>query len=121
MLMLNPSTRIWVAVSTVDFRRGIDGLAEHCRVQLEYDPMSGALFVFRNKARTAIKILAYDGQGFWLCQKRFSVGKIKWWPSRHHPACPFAARELQVLLWNGTPDQADMADDWRPLKLSGGG
>lgn len=119
MLMLSPSTRIWVAISTVDFRRGIDGLAQHCRAQLNSDPMSGALFVFRNKARTAIKILAYDGQGFWLCQKRFSAGKIKWWPSPNEPLCPFAARELQVLLWNGSPNQADMADDWK--SVSGGG
>ena len=116
MLMLSPSTRIFVSVGPADFRCGIDGLAQFCRAHLASDPMSGALFVFRNKPRTSIKILAYDGQGFWLCQKRFSVGKIKWWPSNQEGVCPFAARELQVLLWNGSPNQAGMAEDWRPVK-----
>ena len=121
MLMTAPSTRILVASKPVDFRRGIDGLAQHCRAQLESDPMSGTLFLFCNKAKTDIKILAYDGQGFWLCQKRFSEGKIKCWPQSDQPISALAARQLQVLLWNGSPDQAAMAEDWRPLSLSGGG
>jgi transposase len=61
--------RIFVATELADFRRGIDGLAALCRQRLEQDPMSGCAFVFRNRRGTAIKILLYDGQGFWLCQK----------------------------------------------------
>jgi len=41
-----------------------------CQEQLQADPFSGRLFVFRNRRRTALKILAYDGRGFWLCQNQ---------------------------------------------------
>jgi transposase len=43
--------------------------------------MSGTLFLFRNRSGTAIKLLTYDGQGYWLCLKRFSQGKLQWWPT----------------------------------------
>jgi transposase len=68
MLQLSPQSRIFVAVEPVDFRRGIDGLGAICRQQLEQNPLHGAVFVFRNRRATAIKLLVYDGQGFWLCQ-----------------------------------------------------
>ena len=81
MIQVTPQMEIWMAVEAVDFRRGIDGLARVCREVLKADPFSGLLFVFRNKRGTAIKILVYDGQGFWLCQKRLSRGRFRWWPS----------------------------------------
>ena len=81
MIQVTPQMEIWMAVEAVDFRRGIDGLARVCREVLKADPFSGCLFVFRNKRGTAIKILVYDGQGFWLCQKRLSRGRFRWWPS----------------------------------------
>jgi transposase len=67
MIQLTPQMRILVAVEAVDFRRGIDGLSRVCRQVMGADPFSGWVFVFRNRRRTAIKILVYDGQGFWLC------------------------------------------------------
>jgi len=68
MIALTPQMRILVAVEPVDFRNGIDGLGGVCRRQLREDPLSGCVFVFRNRRGTAVKILVYDGQGFWLCQ-----------------------------------------------------
>ena len=70
MIQLTPQMKIKVAVEPVDFRKGIDGLAAVCRQVMASDPFSGQVFVFRNKRRTAIKILLYDGQGFGLFQKR---------------------------------------------------
>lgn len=72
MIQLTPQMRLLVAVAPVDFRRGIDGLCRLCREVLSADPFSGAVFVFRNQRGTSIKLLAYDGQGYWLCQKRLS-------------------------------------------------
>jgi len=72
MIQITPHMRILVAVEPIDFRAGIDGLVGACRQRLQADPFSGALFVFGNRARTAIKILVYDGQGFWLCQNQLS-------------------------------------------------
>lgn len=120
MLALAPTTHIWVAITPVDFRRGIDGVAQQVRACLEQDPMSGAMFVFRNRSCTAIKVLVYDGQGFWLCHKRFSSHRLRWWPTERQPAVSLAARELQVLIWNGKPDQAAMAEDWRKVSYVGG-
>ena len=71
MIQLLPQMKILVATKHVDFRRSIDSLVAYARGPLEQDPFSGTLFVFRNKSGTSIKLLAYDGQGFWLCQKRF--------------------------------------------------
>ena len=68
MIQITPHMRILVAVEPVDFRKGIDGLVAVCRQRLAADPLAGSLFVFSNRARRALKLLMYDGQGFWLCQ-----------------------------------------------------
>ena len=84
MIQITPQMRIMVAVEPADFRRGIDGLARLCKDVLKHDPFSGWVFVFRNRSATALKILVYDGQGFWLCHKRLSSGRFRWWPAGGH-------------------------------------
>jgi hypothetical protein len=69
MIQITPHMRILVAVQ-IDFRAGIDGLVNNCRKLLQADPFSGALFIFDNRGRTAIKVLADEGQGLWMCHKR---------------------------------------------------
>jgi transposase len=71
--------RIFVAVEPVDVRKGIVGLAAIVRT-LDLDPFDGCLFVFRSRSGASLKLLAYDGQGFWLCQKRLSTGAFRFWP-----------------------------------------
>ncbi len=116
MLQITPQMRVLVAVDPVDFRKGIDGLGGLCRVHLQHDPFSGCVFVFRNRRGTSIKLLVYDGQGFWLCQKRLSKGRFRWWPKSATDAVrELEARELQLVLWNGNPRQAAMAPMWRRL------
>ena len=82
MIQITPQMRILVAVEPVDFRRGIDGLAQVCRETLAADPFSGTVFVFRGRTGTSIKLLTFDGQGYWLCQKRLSKGRFRWWPGK---------------------------------------
>jgi transposase len=60
MLQLTPQSRVFLAREPADFRRGIDGLAALCRQQLGEDPMGGAIFVFRNRRGTSLKLLCYD-------------------------------------------------------------
>ena len=115
MLQLTPQSRIFVAVEPVDFRRGIDGLAGLCRQRLGQNPLTGAVYVFRNRRATAIKVLVYDGQGFWLCTKRLSSGCFHWWPSSEEACQTLSARELMILLWNGCPETAQLAADWRQV------
>ena len=113
MIQIAPQMRILVAVEAIDFRNGIDGLARICKSMLQRDPFSGCLFVFRNRRRTAIKCLAYDGQGFWLMQKRLSSGKFQYWPTDAVAAKRLEAHELQVLLAAGNPDAMQAAPAWR--------
>ena len=115
MLQLTPQSRVFIAIEPADFRRGIDGLAALCRQRLGEDPFAGAIFVFRNRRGSALKLLCYDGQGFWLCQKRFSQGRLSWWPSSAQASHRLSARALQILLWNGNPEAAALADDWRQV------
>ena len=108
--------RILVAIEPADFRKGIDGLAEVCRNHLQQDPFAGTVFVFRNRRATAIKIIAYDGQGFWLCQKRLSKGRFAYWPvSRTERTDLLEAHQLAVLLSGGNPATAKGVESWRPL------
>jgi len=116
MIQLTPHMKVLVAIEPVDFRGGIDGLARLCRQTLRVDPMSGAVFVFRNRRLTGVRILIYDGQGFWLCYKRLSAGRFKYWPkSEHEPAKRLRALELSVLLSSGDPCSIDAAPDWRSV------
>lgn len=119
MVQLAPQSRLFVATEPVDFRTGIDGLAALCRKVRAQEPLSGTIFVFRNRSGSTITILCYDGQGFWLCSKRLSQGRFRWWPHGHDARYRLAARELQILLWNGHPQQAQMAQDWRQLPSGG--
>jgi len=112
MLQISPTTRIFICNQFVDFRKGIDGLASICRNKLDQDPYQGALFVFRNRTRSSIRFLIYDGQGFWLCTKRLSKGKFQWWPGEQST---LDARQIQTLLWNGNPELARFSDDWRKI------
>jgi transposase len=116
MLQLAPQQRIYLAVEPVDFRRGIDALAALCRLKFEQDPFSGALFLFINRSRTSIKALVYEGDGMWLCLKRLSKQRFRWWPTQADPPLQaLAARQLQIILWNGNPERADLAPLWRPV------
>ena len=73
MLQITPQMKILVAVEPADFRCGIDGLARLCQQALHEDPFAGTVFVFRNRRGTALKVLMYDGQGFWLCHKKLET------------------------------------------------
>ena len=120
MIQLTPQMRILVAVQPADFRKGIDGLGGVCRRLLHEDPFSGCVFVFRNRRATALKILVYDGQGFWLCQKRLSKGRFQWWPDSAVEAIrELEARDLQLVVWNGDPSRGAMKPLWRGVRIGG--
>lgn len=116
MIQITPQMRILVAIEPLDFRNGIDGLSRVCRDVLKSDPFSGCLFVFRNKRGTAIKTLVYDGQGYWLCQKRLSKGRLRWWPKDGEGRLKhLLAHELQLLIWNGSPLAGAVAPMWKKV------
>ncbi len=117
MIQVTPQMRILVAVEPVDFRCGIDGLSKICRTILKTDPFSGYVFVFRNKRKTSIKILVYDGQGYWICQKRLSEGRFNYWVENGNEKLKrLAAHELQLMIWNGDIKSVNVAPLWKTIK-----
>ena len=64
MLSLPATVRIWLAAQPVDLRRSFDGLAAMVREGLRGDPLSGDIFVFRNKAADRIKLLVWEEDGY---------------------------------------------------------
>jgi transposase len=115
MLQLTPHSRIVLALAPVDVRKGIDSLTALCRQALGENPWGGAVYVFRNRSGTALKLLVYDGQGFWLCTTRLSPGRFQWWPTATTASVRLSARALTILLWNGFPERAQMAPEGRQV------
>lgn len=113
--------RILAAVEPADFRKGIDGLARLCRDELRSDPFLGAVFLFRNRRATSIKVLVYDGQGFWLCHKRLSSGRFRFWPAAEGGASQvLESYQVQLLLSGGNPAAGETAAPvWRRLNAVG--
>lgn len=116
LIQITPQLRILVAVEPIDARKGIDSLAQLCREKLAADPFSGCLFICRSRRGTAIQLLAYDGQGFWLATKRLSKGRFRWWPTADEPARVLRAHQAQLLLAAGNPD-ADAPPEWRKVSV----
>ena len=96
MIQITPQMRVLVAVEAVDFRKGIDSLAQLCRDKLAADPFSGCVWVFRSRRATSIKVLVYDGMGFWLATKRLSKGRFRWWPEGE---TELQAHQRRLHLW----------------------
>jgi transposase len=114
VIQITPQMRILVAIEPVDGRKGIDSLARLCQDKLRADPFSGCLFVFRSRRGTSIRILVYDGQGFWLAQKRLSQGRFVWWPSGKEPSRVLQAHQAQLLLAAANPE-IEAVPVWRKI------
>jgi transposase len=113
LIQITPQMRVLVAIEPVDGRKGIDSLARLCQAKLDEDPFSGCVFVFRSRSGTAIRLLTYDGQGFWLLQKRLSKGRFQWWPEASGASKPLEAYEAQLLLAAGDVSRVHAAPMWR--------
>jgi transposase len=96
MLTLSPAVRIYLATGATDLRRSIDGLAALVRERLVLDPLSGHLFLFRNRRGDRLKILAWDRSGFWILYKRLEQGTFAW-PTEARPG-PVEMRSSDLAL-----------------------
>lgn len=97
MIVPPAGTRIWIAAGITDMRRGFDGLAALVQTQLQADPFSGQLFVFRGRRGDRIKVLWWDGDGLCLFAKRLEHGKFVW-PQVTHGTVALTPAQLSMLL-----------------------
>ncbi len=117
MIQISAPMRVLVAIEPVDGRKGIDSLVRLCQETLAEDPFSGCVFIFRSRRGSSIRLLAYDGQGYWLAQKRLSKGKFVWWPEAATPAKRLEAYEAQLLIAAGDVSRVRAAPMWRRLHV----
>ena len=76
--LIETPTQIWIAVAPVDMRRGLDGLSMIVQQSLGHSPCAGSAFIFRNRAGNRLRLLLWDGNGVWLCQRRLHQGGFVW-------------------------------------------
>ena len=97
LLSLPTSVSIWLASQPTDLRKSFDSLAEVVRQHLQGDPLSGQLFVFRNKRADRVKLLYWDEDGYVLVYKRLEVGTFRF-PPASDASVQVRAADLQMLL-----------------------
>lgn len=102
MLTVPPAVRIYVATGPTDLRRSVDGLSAIVRESFGLDPLSGHLFLFRNRRCDRVKILVWDRSGFWVLYKRLERGTFAW-PEEGAEVLELEAAQLQLLLSGADP------------------
>ena len=109
MIALPAGVRVWLAAGATDMRTGFAGLAAAVQMQLEEDPFSGQLFVFRGRAGDRVKILWWSGDGMCLFAKRLERGRFVW-PQATNGGVSLSGAQLSMLL---------EGIDWRRVERAG--
>jgi transposase len=94
------NVQVWVGAAPIDMRRSFDGLAEHVRAFLGHDPLSGSMFVFRNRSSQRVKILWWDRDGLAIYYKRLERGTFQF-PSTGGQKSLAIDSETLIRLLNG--------------------
>lgn len=116
MIQIPANATVFVMHDAISFRNGIDGTSAITRLILEKEPLDGAFFIFRNKRGQCLRILYYDGSGYWLATKRLSKGTFNsCWPKGPGKCQNLLVRELQVLIWAGDPASCRFPELWRKV------
>ena len=115
MIQFPANAKVIVMHEAISFRNGIDGTVAVARLVLKKEPMDGAFFVFRNKLGQMLRILYFDGGGYWLCTKRLSQGRFSAWPKGEGPCSGLLSRELSILIWGGDPASCHFPSLWRQV------
>jgi transposase len=98
MLSLPPAVGIWVSTQPADLRKSFDGLAVLVEQWLAADPLSGHVFVFRNKAGDRVKLLVWDGDGYVIYYKRLEEGTFRFPMAGDQASVAIRAADLLMLL-----------------------
>lgn len=90
--------RVYLACGKTDMRKSINGLIVIVESCFRLDPFDEAVFVFCNRGRDRVKILEWDGDGFWLYFKRLEKGRFRWPEQGEDATLTLTAEELSTLL-----------------------
>lgn len=118
MLVFSPNSKVYLSLSTVDFRRQIPGLKKWIQNELKQNPMSGAYFIFFAKNRKALKVVHFDGQGMCLYWKKLSVGTFQKWKGLFDTTSScinLSPTAGQVMLMNGNSHQIEVQKNWKEI------
>ena len=89
---------VYLASGYTDLRKSIDGYAAIVAGEYHLDPFSDSLFLFCNRQRNKIKMIYWDGSGFWLLYKRLEQKHFKWPKADHEKAMAITHQQLSWLL-----------------------
>jgi len=115
MIQLAAQTRIFAAVEPINFQKRMDGTAGICRAHLSKDPYSGAIYAFRNRRRTMIRLYFFDGLCEWCCDIRIAKGRFPHWPQDGRPLAGLKAHELVLLIKGADPRRTKALPDWKQI------
>ena len=90
--------KVYLACGATDMRKSINGLSAIVESSFKLNPYDEAAYVFCNRARDRVKILEWDGDGFWLYCKRLEKGHFRWVASGEESTLSMTAEELNILL-----------------------
>jgi transposase len=96
--VLGESKKVYLACGATDLRKNIDALSSLVQDSFKLDPYSDTMFVFCNRSRDIIKILEWDGDGFWLHTKKIEQGRFNWPPTAEEDLMDLTRRELEILI-----------------------
>ena len=102
---LPPDVKVFVVHGAIDWRCGIDRIVALCETTLKKDASRDGLFMFRNRHSNAVKILFYDGNGYWLFMKRLSKSLFKDWPKENEPMSEQTMNDIVEILKPKVPKQ----------------
>jgi len=114
MIGLGVGRPIFLATGVTDLRRGVNALYACILDQLGQEPLSGALFVFCNRRKDAVKVFCYDAGGVWLCAKRLEEGTFRW-PQAGDRVVQLTAADLHLLLSGIDPTHTRLRRWWTPV------
>ena len=97
MISLPSPTKIWIAAGVTDLRRGFTGLSALVQTQLEQNPLSGQVFIFRGRRGDLVKLIWFDGEGLCLFAKRLERGRFVW-PQAREGSVSLTRAQLSMLL-----------------------
>jgi transposase len=99
---------IFLVTAVVDMRTGIDGLSMYVQQKLGSPPCDGTAYVFINRSRTRLRLVCWDGNGVWLCQRRLHRGQFVW-PKPGDSSWQISAEQWEWLV---------MGVDWQRLSAT---